>query len=250
MTEVQVLTRSVLEAPADDAPRLVIADWYEEYGDKDRADFIRIQCEIARLEPSVIKRVGNAHVDRDFFRLSSLREKEEAILGPSVIPARSRFKWLGFSYTAGLGVRFHRGFVDKIALPFDAFWRNATKYFSKQPITQVALSDKWPKQFSCGRWGLSAYPDRFFPKGREPSVVSHDALPDSICDEIGTAGWNSWYSPKNARTAMNWGLVKFGRQKVGLAKLEGPRVMCCQCDHIIRNKQRCWVCKGKGQVQL
>jgi uncharacterized protein (TIGR02996 family) len=109
MGELQALTRSVLEVPDDDAPRLVIADWYEECGEKDRADFIRIQCEMARLEPSVIKRVGNAHVGRDFIRLNSLREREEDILGPSVIPAPSRFKWLGFNYTPGVGVRFHPG---------------------------------------------------------------------------------------------------------------------------------------------
>jgi uncharacterized protein (TIGR02996 family) len=40
---------AIAEYPDDDAPRLVYADWLEEQGDADRAAFIRIQCEIARL---------------------------------------------------------------------------------------------------------------------------------------------------------------------------------------------------------
>src|SRR5262249_44531588 len=39
----------ILERPEDDAPRLVYADWLEDNGDPDRAEFIRAQCERARL---------------------------------------------------------------------------------------------------------------------------------------------------------------------------------------------------------
>src|SRR4051812_916255 len=35
--------------PDDDTPRLVYADWLQENGDPARAEFIRLQCEIARL---------------------------------------------------------------------------------------------------------------------------------------------------------------------------------------------------------
>jgi uncharacterized protein (TIGR02996 family) len=42
------LLHAVAETPYDDAPRLVCADWLEEHGDPDRAEFIRVQCE---LEP-------------------------------------------------------------------------------------------------------------------------------------------------------------------------------------------------------
>jgi uncharacterized protein (TIGR02996 family) len=37
------------EAPQDDAPRLVLADWLEDNGDPDRAAFVRLQCQLARL---------------------------------------------------------------------------------------------------------------------------------------------------------------------------------------------------------
>ncbi len=45
--------QAIREAPEDDAPRLVFVDWLEEHGngaaDRDRAEFIRVQCELARL---------------------------------------------------------------------------------------------------------------------------------------------------------------------------------------------------------
>jgi uncharacterized protein (TIGR02996 family) len=40
--------RAVCEAPDDDAPRLVYADWLDETGDPDRAEFIRLQIRLAR----------------------------------------------------------------------------------------------------------------------------------------------------------------------------------------------------------
>ncbi len=43
------LIRAICETPGDDLPRLVYADWLEERGDPDRAEFIRVQCEAAGL---------------------------------------------------------------------------------------------------------------------------------------------------------------------------------------------------------
>ncbi len=39
--------RLICDAPADDLPRLVYADWLEEHGDPDRAEFIRLQVDRA-----------------------------------------------------------------------------------------------------------------------------------------------------------------------------------------------------------
>src|SRR5208337_2435590 len=35
----------------DDAPRLVYADWLDKHGEADRAEFIRVQCALAKLGP-------------------------------------------------------------------------------------------------------------------------------------------------------------------------------------------------------
>ena len=39
---------AALADPADDAPRLVYADWLDEYGQPDRATFLRLDCQLSR----------------------------------------------------------------------------------------------------------------------------------------------------------------------------------------------------------
>jgi uncharacterized protein (TIGR02996 family) len=47
MSDNTAFLRAVLEHPDDDGPRLVYADWLDEQGQADRAEFIRVQCELA-----------------------------------------------------------------------------------------------------------------------------------------------------------------------------------------------------------
>ena len=49
--EQQAFWTAIRETPEDDAPRLVYADWLEEHGEGDRAEFIRVQCALAKLGP-------------------------------------------------------------------------------------------------------------------------------------------------------------------------------------------------------
>jgi uncharacterized protein (TIGR02996 family) len=56
--------RAICEAPDDDAPRLVFADWLDEQGDPDRAEFIRLHIQLAR-DPDA---VGIERRCEDLFR--------------------------------------------------------------------------------------------------------------------------------------------------------------------------------------
>ena len=50
----RAILQDIIEQPDDDTPRLVYADWLDEYGDsadRDRAEFIRTQIALAR-EPA------------------------------------------------------------------------------------------------------------------------------------------------------------------------------------------------------
>ncbi len=76
-------TNAALEAAvrADDSdtPRLVYADWLEDHGDPDRAEFIRVQCRLADLSPAEPEWVDlserqaelNARLDSRLFDLSA-----------------------------------------------------------------------------------------------------------------------------------------------------------------------------------
>jgi uncharacterized protein (TIGR02996 family) len=57
MTEEQAFLQAIIEAPDDDVPRLIFADWLDDHGQPDRGDLIRVQCELARL-PADDPRVG------------------------------------------------------------------------------------------------------------------------------------------------------------------------------------------------
>ncbi len=49
--EQRALWAAIRANPADDTPRLVYADWLQEHGDEARAEFIRVQCALARIGP-------------------------------------------------------------------------------------------------------------------------------------------------------------------------------------------------------
>ncbi|HVK11360.1 MAG TPA: TIGR02996 domain-containing protein [Gemmataceae bacterium] len=78
---------AIRAAPADDAPRLVYADWLDERGQPERAEFIRVQCELARRESADLR----AREDE------LLRQHHDAFAGPLAGP------WIRY--------RFERGFI-------------------------------------------------------------------------------------------------------------------------------------------
>src|SRR6476619_208277 len=104
MSDHDALVQAILHAPDDDAPRLVYADWLEENGDADRAEFIRVQCRVARLP----------FYDPDYAALT--RRTYELLV-------RHRRAWR-IPYLAARQ-EFRRGFVETVALQPGAFFARA-----------------------------------------------------------------------------------------------------------------------------
>jgi uncharacterized protein (TIGR02996 family) len=48
MSDREAFVAAVAASPEDDLPRLVFADWLDENGESERAEFIRVQCELAK----------------------------------------------------------------------------------------------------------------------------------------------------------------------------------------------------------
>ena len=89
--------RAVLDAPDDDGPRLVYADWLSENGtDPERGEYVVLACSLARDRfESVI------HPDR--------RRRAEALL------RKNQARWIAELGVPGLDrVRFERGFVEHV----------------------------------------------------------------------------------------------------------------------------------------
>src|SRR5580698_5779233 len=53
MNDGNALSRAIIARPEDDTPRLVYADWLEENGREEEAEFIRVECRLERASPDV-----------------------------------------------------------------------------------------------------------------------------------------------------------------------------------------------------
>lgn len=97
------LLATVAAHPAADLPRLVLADWLEEHGFDRRAEFIRLQCEIAAKE-TLPRAALNAFAYLWRRQQELLDHHLPELLGPLAQPL------------ANAKPRFRRGFVDELTL--------------------------------------------------------------------------------------------------------------------------------------
>src|SRR5262249_30462797 len=89
-----VFLEDILAAPDDDVPRLICADWLEDNGDPARAEFIRLQIDLSRM---------NANEPRH----ASVKERERELLN------EHEGRWAQEVLRRGvMFVRFARGFIE------------------------------------------------------------------------------------------------------------------------------------------
>lgn len=73
MTDREAFMSRIIDSPDDDAPRLVFADWLDEHGEPERAEFIRVQIRLANLKPTYqVVAYGYNPDDRRVFRDESI----------------------------------------------------------------------------------------------------------------------------------------------------------------------------------
>jgi uncharacterized protein (TIGR02996 family) len=113
--------RMIAAAPADDAPRLVYADWLEDRGDP-RGTFIRVQCALAALPADDPRRPDLEDTER---RLS----------------AAHAAGWTADFDGDMRSAEFRRGFVEGITLSAAAFLERGHKLLSSGLVRTVRLSD-------------------------------------------------------------------------------------------------------------
>jgi uncharacterized protein (TIGR02996 family) len=100
--QLEALLCGCKEAPEDNEPRLVLADWLEEHGEADRAEFVRLQLRLAPDDPVAAPRPF-ACPDPD----------EAEVEGRAwELWRQHRTEWLGPLAETGLDVRFRRGLVS------------------------------------------------------------------------------------------------------------------------------------------
>ncbi|HEV3144436.1 MAG TPA: TIGR02996 domain-containing protein [Gemmataceae bacterium] len=113
---------TILENPDDDAPRLVYADWLEEQGDS-RGEFIRVQCELARLE-------------EDDPRAEILRDRENNLLLAHGDKWREELpEW------ARAKSEFRRGFIEEVTLWRSDIFSELNLLPHRAPVRRLVLEE-------------------------------------------------------------------------------------------------------------
>lgn len=116
MTDRESMIGSICEQPHDTTLRLIFADWLEERGECERAEFIRCQVELASLghkpypDPADFDRWGSLHC-----REQELLEVEDL---PNPFGNDSGIVWTQYHNPTSAGcvaVKFSRGFVESVA---------------------------------------------------------------------------------------------------------------------------------------
>src|SRR5262245_15109658 len=117
------LLAAIAAEPLDDAVRLVLADWLEEHGDGDRATFIRLQLERARL---------HEHDPRAVI----IRYEENALL------ARHRRTWLAEQPEwLRRQIQFERGLPGKAEIKASEFLEHAGEDWSLMTLHELDLKN-------------------------------------------------------------------------------------------------------------
>jgi uncharacterized protein (TIGR02996 family) len=151
MTREEAFLRAVVLDPGDDAPRLVYADWLEEQGRYERAELIRVQCELARPGGAcpVCDERGwqkcNAFTPQ--CRRKALRRREEELVYPP-----NGTLWAKGLRVTGWGVTYRRGFVEEVRCTTADWLEHGTGVVLAQPVTRVRLTDRDPRWGTRGRW--------------------------------------------------------------------------------------------------
>ena len=116
MADAQALLDAIVDAPDDDAVRLVFSDWLDEHGDADRAEFIRAQIELFR--------------DAAEARRDHLRRRERELLLAHEEEWAAPVRELGLTQ----GWRFRRGFIEEVKVSPEQFLAKGEEWFRLAPI--------------------------------------------------------------------------------------------------------------------
>jgi uncharacterized protein (TIGR02996 family) len=120
MNQEQAFLQAICEDPDDDTPRLIYADWLDEHGQPERAEFIRVQCELARL-PRWHRRWQHC-----------LAHQRHLIVGDArgLPPLPSNHSW----------GHFGRGFVESVRTPdLPTFLQFAPTIFADAPVQHLVV---------------------------------------------------------------------------------------------------------------
>jgi uncharacterized protein (TIGR02996 family) len=225
-TECDALVQSVLANPTDDLPRLVLADWLDEHGQPERAEFIRVQCELTREYPQHAKRPdlaaeewhrGDAEAAGDCSGCRLLAREKELWSRMRSIDLSGLGPIAGPLWATALGVLHNpwalaplavvrRGFVDEVFVPIRVFVAQAGRLFAAHPVRAVRLTDVRPERVEGFELTRDSGWTYFVGDANAGQTPYH--LPNALWRHLP----RSWYRTENeAVAALEDACVAYGR---------------------------------------
>ncbi len=171
MTHDEAFLQAILEAPDDDAPRLIYADHMDENGQPERAEFVRLQVALARPRQPDDMCHHNLTMPQ-YCPRCRLRRRERELLGRwqgrwtidmlDGIPTLHRSPLIQLAALDATAVgrwpgddcmfRFRRGFVEFIQCTAADFLAHADALTAAAPIREARLTT-WPQTVGRGFGG-------------------------------------------------------------------------------------------------
>jgi len=182
MTTYDALHRAILSCPQDDAPRLMLADWLAENGQEERAEFVRVQIELARWPDTV------GHHEQRTGTWQYLRARERQLLSLNV--AHKWFVIAGVATYANevggpfngwlrkesgqpgyeLPVSVRRGFITELTCSWASWLEHAEAVYWWPGATEVECPDCHGIGFICQSRGPQLPCDSCMVEGRQRAI--------------------------------------------------------------------------------
>jgi uncharacterized protein (TIGR02996 family) len=144
------LLAAILANPDEDTPRLMFADWLDEHGEPDRAEFIRVQIELARLreaEADLPYAFGRHHATgRPAYgwRPHDTPERVALLKREAELHDANSAEWRAGipNYAGGNNGylrHFRRGFVGEAVTSLGPFLKDPRALWERQPVETLGL---------------------------------------------------------------------------------------------------------------
>lgn len=205
MTRDEGLHRAVIAEPDDDGPRLVYADWFDEHGQAERAEFIRTQVALARSPAGDPRR-------------PEWRRREAELLG--------RFGWawaehLGSQVSAW---EYRRGFIERAEMSLETSRDEIVSVLREEPVRHLrdtgqfcdlsGVVDALPDLAGLTGlefWGLYAFEDDLLRTilasphlaGLRTLILHHDRNGNIADEDVIAEGLRSPYRSRLEELAVN-----------------------------------------------
>src|SRR5829696_8618990 len=178
MSDEDALLAAIQAHPEEDTPRLMYADWLDEHGKPRRAEFIRVQIELSRLE----------HLPRaELNRHVPLYRRNQELLD------NHRAELLGTPLPTAAEIEFRRGFAWEVALSVFHFYQRRGALAAMRPLPRITVRDAVDviRDFLGFNATFASEPEQF-----EPLVTTVSTVANAAEDVV----WDPTGAHMNART--------------------------------------------------